>query len=384
MKKTIIKLASDSIVSLDFMARAPKAQEKTNPTKVFAWSLCLALTILLTLSILIQYSAGSHIHPNHWLQHLIRIFIAGVAAVLIAYLPKNFLRNISGYLYALGICLLILVHFKGLTIKGATRWLALGPLRLEPSEFVKILTPLYLAHFLSFMRMPISLRHFILCQAIILVPFFLIAKQPDLGTALIVLCIGLTQIYVSGLSYQVIGILFSLLLASMPAIWSLLHDYQKNRILTLIYSDSDTLGTGYHIAQSKIAIGSGGLFGKGLFSSTQVAYGFLPEFHTDFIFALICEEMGMFGALILLILLLTISISILCLALHATSAYSRLLLSAIAFYFFICTFINTGMVSGMLPVVGIPLPFLSYGGSNLLVCGVALGIVWSQIRESSH
>lgn len=376
MSQITIKQEPTNTLSFDVLFRTQKKKKWLTVAHIVA----ACTVILLALSCLFQYSASTHMHSQHFTNHIIRIIIAMITAIAFSRVPQKWLKHQSILYYLVGIILLILVSVKGLTIKGATRWLAIGPLRIEPSEFIKIVCPLYLAHCLSYFRLPLSLTHFFLCANIVLLPFFLIAKQPDLGTGLIVLSIGLIQIFMSGLSYRSIGFLLLIFMCSMPLLWNLLHTYQQNRILTLFNPSSDPLGAGYHIMQSKIAIGSGGIWGKGLFESTQVFYHFLPEFHTDFIFALISEETGLFGASVILLLLCTLSMCILLMALHSKTTFAKLMLSAIGFYFFICSCINTAMVCGMIPVVGVPLPFLSYGGSNLLVCGVALGLVWNFYR----
>lgn len=372
MSKNPIKQESSGTLSLDVLLRMKKHSISLAPAHISAF--CTLL--LLLLSCIFQYSASTHLHNHHFTNHLLRILAAMFVAFLVSKVSPKWFKNLSFLYYLIGVGLLILVHFKGLTIKGASRWLAIGPIRVEPSEFMKIACPLYMAHCLSYLKLPLHLSHFLFCANIILVPFFLIAKQPDLGTGIIVLSIGLLQIFISGLSYRSIASLLLILIASIPLLWNLLHTYQQNRILTLLDPSSDPLGAGYHIMQSKIAIGSGGIWGKGLLGSTQVFYQFLPEFHTDFIFALISEESGLFGASLILFLLCTLCMSILVMALQAKSIFAKLMLSAIAFYFFICSCINTAMVCGIIPVVGVPLPFFSYGGSNLMVCGVALGIVW--------
>ncbi|MDA9832466.1 rod shape-determining protein RodA [Gammaproteobacteria bacterium] len=374
-QKAIKKDPSDTL-SFDVLFRTKNQKKRFSPFHLVAF----CTLMLMMLSCLFQYSASSHLHSQHFTNHLMRIFAFIITAVFFSRVPKKWLKHHSVIYYLGGIVLLVLVHFKGLTIKGATRWLAVGPIRIEPSELIKIVCPLYLAYCLSYFRLPLSLTHFFLCANIVLLPFLLIAKQPDLGTALIVLSIGLIQIFMSGLSYRSIGVLLFSFILSLPLLWNMLHTYQQHRILTLLNPSTDLMGAGYHIMQSKIAIGSGGFWGKGLFASTQVSYHFLPEFHTDFIFALISEETGLVGASMTLILLCTLSVSILLMALTAQSIFEKLMLSAIGFYFFICGCINTAMVCGILPVVGVPLPFLSYGGSNLMVCGVALGLVWNFYR----
>ncbi len=378
MSKKPLTIHENNILSLDLLFRTDNVKQQFQTGKIL---LVTGLFGLIMASLLFQYSASTQLAGHHFHNHINRMITAFVAALLCSQISKDFLMRASLWMYLVSLMLLVLVEIKGTTIKGATRWLTLGPLRIEPSEFVKLTNPIFISYFLCLFSLPLKLRNFVFICAVLLLPCLLIAKQPDLGTCIIVLMIGTVQIFASGISYKMIFGTCSMLLASLPFLWNLLHSYQKNRIISLIFPGNDSLGTGYHLYQSKIAIGSGGLWGKGLAASTQVRYHFLPEFHTDFIFALISEELGLVGVGVILICLLLLVSGILILACQTECQFSSLLLVGIAFFFFVCSFVNIAMVCGLLPVVGVPLPFISYGGSNLLVCGVGLGLVWNLSRK---
>ena len=370
--KYTLKNSTDRSLSFDILKKMPK-RSTFNAVLLVP---ILAILVLITIALIFQFSAGTGT-MRFFKPHLIKVVGALVVAFILSRFPKSFYRQISGPLYLASIALLVLVMLKGKTIKGAQRWLALGPINIEPSELLKVAIPLYLANFLSHLKLPISTAHLLAAGSIIIVPFLMIASQPDLGTAMLIGLIGLVQIFISGISYQTISLALCGLVASTPFLWGMLHAYQKKRILTILFPSDDVLGSGYHIWQSKIAIGSGGLWGKGLFNSSQVKYHFLPEFHTDFIFALIAEEGGLVICSLVILTFFILVASLFYLASRSTCQFSRIFTAGIAFFFFVCSAVNIAMVCGLLPVVGIPLPFISYGGSNLMVCGVALGITFA-------
>jgi rod shape determining protein RodA len=265
--------------------------------------------------------------------------------------------------------------------KGAQRWLDLGFFRFQPSEIMKLAIPLMIAYYLDKKPIPIDMKTLSIAMALIMIPALLIAKQPDLGTAIMVAFAGLSAIFLSGIRMRLILIIMAILGALMPVIWQLMHDYQRQRILTLLNPEQDPLGKGYHIIQSKIAIGSGGTFGKGWLQGSQSHLNFLPEHATDFIFAVSGEEFGLAGCSILILLIIAISLRGLQIAKQAQTNFTRLLAASLAMTFFLSAFVNMGMVMGILPVVGIPLPLVSYGGTALVTFMASFGILMS---ISSH
>lgn len=304
----------------------------------------------------------------------------GVALVImwfVSRLPPQKLMRFAIPLYLLGLILLIAVFIFGVKINGAKRWLPLGFTRIQPSEIMKIAMPLMLAWYFQKYEAVLSLKHFIIAGLLLIIPFGLIAKQPDLGTALLVGGAGFFVIFFAGLPWKVIFGLGAAIASAMPFLWSMMHDYQRKRILTLIDPTTDPLGAGYHIIQSTIAIGSGGIFGKGYLNGTQTHLEFIPERHTDFIFAVYSEEWGLIGNALLVILYTLLIGRGLIIASAAPTLFSRLLAGAITLGFFTYAFINMGMVSGILPVVGVPLPFMSYGGTALVTLFLGIGILMS-------
>lgn len=285
------------------------------------------------------------------------------------------LQKIAMLAYLATIALLVLVLLFGYTGKGAQRWLDLGFIRFEPSEIMKIVLPLTLASCVQNQELPLSPLALFQNLILVIIPFVLVAKQPDLGTATIIFSIGLFTLIMAGLPFKLIRYGITAFVALSPISWTLLHDYQKQRIMTLLLPKQDVSGSGYHITQSKIAIGSGGFFGKGWFGGTQSHLQFLPEHNTDFIFALLAEEFGFFGCCILFALFLWILIKCFSYSMQAQSHFTRLACAGIAFAFGICTFINVAMVTGLIPVVGIPLPLISYGGTTMLVTLFGFGII---------
>jgi rod shape determining protein RodA len=279
--------------------------------------------------------------------------------------------------YAMGIALLIAVALFGDISKGARRWLNLGFMRIQPSELMKIAMPLMLAWYFQKHEAMLRLRDYGIAALVLLIPVALIAKQPDLGTAILVFAAGFYVIFFAGLPWKIIVGLTVSGIAAAPLAWNFLHDYQRARILTLIDPEKDPLGKGFHIIQSTIAIGSGGFFGKGWGQGTQAQLEFIPERHTDFIFAVMSEEFGLFGNLLLLVLYFLLIGRGLMIAAQAPTLFTRLLAGAITLIFFTYAFVNMGMVSGILPVVGVPLPLISYGGTAMVTLCLGLGILMS-------
>jgi rod shape determining protein RodA len=304
----------------------------------------------------------------------------GVAMTImwfVSRLPPQKLMNFAIPLYVLGIVLLIAVFLFGVKVNGAKRWLSLGFTRIQPSEIMKIAMPLMLAWYFQKYEATLQLKHYFVAALLLLVPFALIAKQPDLGTALLVGSAGFYVIFFAGLPWKIIAGLVVAAGSAAPLIWSMMHDYQRKRILTLIDPTTDPLGAGYHIIQATIAIGSGGAIGKGYLNGTQTHLEFIPEKHTDFIFAVYSEEWGLLGNALLVFLYTLLIGRGLMIASGAPTLFSRLLAGAITLGFFTYAFINMGMVSGILPVVGIPLPFMSYGGTALVMLFLGIGMLMS-------
>ncbi|MCB4360134.1 rod shape-determining protein RodA [Quatrionicoccus australiensis] len=304
----------------------------------------------------------------------------GVAMIImwfVSRLPPQKLMSFAIPLYVLGLVLLVAVFLFGIKINGARRWLSLGFTRIQPSEIMKIAMPLMLAWYFQKYEATLRFKHYVVAALLLIVPFALIAKQPDLGTALLVGAAGFYVIFFAGLPWKIIIGMIVVGASAAPFIWGMLHDYQQKRILTLIDPTTDPLGSGYHIIQATIAIGSGGAIGKGYLNGTQTHLEFIPEKHTDFIFAVFSEEWGLMGNLVLLFLYTMLIGRGLMIASAAPTLFSRLLAGAITLGFFTYAFINMGMVSGILPVVGVPLPFMSYGGTALVTLFLGIGMLMS-------
>ena len=312
-----------------------------------------------------------------WFSQVARFGIGVVVMVAIAQVPDHFIRMVAPIAYVLGVVLLVLVAIAGDIGKGAQRWLDVGIVRFQPSEIMKLAVPMLCAWYLHQRPLPPSLWNVAAVLAMILVPVLLVAEQPDLGTALLVAAAGLLVVVLGGLpwTYLLGGVVVAG--AAVLPVWSLLHDYQRQRVLTLLDPQSDALGAGYHIIQSQIAIGSGGVFGKGWTNGSQAQLEFLPERSTDFIFAVIGEEFGLLGLFALLAGYLFIIGRGLYMAAQCRDAFTRLLSGSIALTCFVYVFVNAGMVTGLLPVVGVPLPLVSYGGSSLVTLMASFGILMS-------
>ncbi|MCX7117252.1 MAG: rod shape-determining protein RodA [Legionellales bacterium] len=341
------------------------------------------LGLLLTLSclgLIILYSASNQ-NISMVLGQSARLLFALAVMVVFAFIPPHKYKIWTPWIYGIGLALLIAVIVSGKVGKGAQRWLDLGIFRFQPSEIMKLAVPMMAAWYVDRKPLPIDLRSLLITTVLIAIPALLIAKQPDLGTAIMVIASGLCVIFLAGISLRIVLILVASLGLSAPLIWHIMHDYQKQRIMTLLHPEHDPLGAGYHIIQSKIAIGSGGGFGKGWLAGSQSHLNFLPEHATDFIFAVSSEEFGFMGNLILMIFIMLISLRSLYIARHAQTSYARLLAASLAMTFFLSAFVNIGMVMGILPVVGIPLPLVSYGGTAMVTFLAGFGILMS---ISSH
>jgi rod shape determining protein RodA len=338
--------------------------------------LLLLLAVTCAFGLLVLYSASGG-NTGLWLRQAARLGIAIVAMLLLAQVPARFLRILTPAVYAAGVLLLVVVAGLGDIGKGAQRWLDLGFVRFQPSEIMKLAVPMMCAWYLHDRALPASFGETLIVLAIILVPALLIFEQPDLGTALLVAAAGILVLLLSGLPWKLVFAGTGLAAAAAPLAWFLLHDYQRRRVLTLLDPGSDPLGAGYHIIQSQIAIGSGGIFGKGWMNGSQAQLEFLPERSTDFIFAVIGEELGLLGQLLLLGLYLGIIGRSLYLANECRDTFGRLVSGAIALTFFVYVFVNTGMVTGILPVVGVPLPLVSYGGTSMVTLMAGFGILMS-------
>ena len=338
--------------------------------------LLLITLILMAFGLLTVYSATSDA-SNRAFGQMLNMSIGLLVMWSVAQLPPQKLMRFAIPLYVVGVVLLVLVFLVGIKVNGARRWLPLGVTRIQPSEILKIAMPLMLAWYFHKYEAALKLRHYVVAGLLLLVPFALIAKQPDLGTAILVGAAGFYVIFFAGLPWKVI---FGILVAAggaAPFLWTMLHDYQRRRIMTLIDPSSDPLGSGYHIIQSTIAIGSGGSFGKGWLQGTQTHLEFIPERHTDFIFAVFSEERGLLGNSILVLLYLMLIARGLMISANASTLFARVLGGSISLSFFTYAFVNMGMVSGILPVVGVPLPFMSYGGTALVTLFFGLGVLMS-------
>jgi rod shape determining protein RodA len=308
---------------------------------------------------------------------LASLAVALVAMWVVANIPPQTLARTAVPLYVLAVVLLIGVAMFGVVVNGSRRWLNLGITRIQPSELAKIAVPLMLAWYFQKFEGRIGWKDFVFAAVLIAVPVILIKRQPDLGTSMMITAAGFFVLYLAGLSWKIIAGLAVVAAAAAPLAWTLLHDYQRRRILTFIDPAQDPLGAGYHSAQASIAIGSGGVVGKGWLNGTQTHLDFLPERHTDFIFAVYGEEFGLIGNVVLLSLYLLLFVRGMVIAANASTMFGRLMAGAVTLMFFTYAFVNMGMVSGVLPVVGVPLPFVSYGGTSLVSLFIGIGILMS-------
>ena len=354
----------------------------------FDGPLAFAVFLLASAGLLIMYSSGFD-HGSRFVDHGRNMLIAGFIMFVVAQIPPQRLMMLAVPLYVFGVALLIATAIFGITKKGARRWLNVG-IVIQPSEILKIAMPLMLAWWFQKREGQLRPLDYIVAALLLVVPVALIMKQPDLGTSLLVMAAGLAVIFFAGLSWKlivppvVLGLVGIFLVVWFePALcadgvrWPILHDYQQQRICTLLDPSRDPLGKGFHIIQGMIAIGSGGLFGKGFMAGTQTHLEFIPERTTDFIFAAFSEEFGLAGNLLLIAGFIFLILRGLIIAMEAPTLFSRLLAGAVTMIFFTYAFVNMGMVSGILPVVGVPLPFISYGGTAMVTLGLALGMLMS-------
>ena len=338
--------------------------------------LLCGLFLLLGLGMIVLYSAASK-DLSVIMRQSTRLLIAFIALFILAQIPPQKYRHWAPVLYSLGLLLLIAVLAMGVIGKGAQRWLDFGILRFQPSELMKLALPMMLARFFSNRQLPPTFKEVFIALFMIGIPALLTAKQPDLGTALIIGVSGMCVLFLAGMNWRLIVTGLLAVAAVAPIAWHYMHDYQRQRVLTFLDPESDPLGSGYHIIQSKIAIGSGGLFGKGWLHGTQSHLQFLPEHATDFIFGVVGEEFGFVGCMILLAAYLFIIGRCIYISVQAQDTFSRLLSGSITMIFFISAFVNIGMVTGILPVVGLPLPLVSYGGTSMVTLIASFGILMS-------
>ena len=337
----------------------------------------LSLLICLTgLGLLVLYSAGDQNSDLLWRQAA-RLGVSAVGMLILAQFPVSIWRRFAPLIFLFGLGLLVAVIFFGDTGGGAKRWLDLKVVRFQPSEIMKLALPIAMAAYLHNQRVPPSPLTLIVALGLLAAPVALIVQQPDLGTSILIASSGVFVLFLAGVRWRyILGALVTIA-ALAPVLWANMRDYQRQRVLTFMNPESDPLGSGYHIIQSKIAIGSGGLFGKGWMNGTQSQLDFLPERSTDFIFSVAAEEFGLLGLLPLLGLYLAIALRGLYIGAMARDRFSRLLAGGLSLTFFVYVIVNTGMVSGLLPVVGVPLPLISYGGSSMITLFAAFGILMS-------
>jgi rod shape determining protein RodA len=365
------------------MLSTPRRPDKPEPSLadwLERWHIDLWLLLMLLavggIGLVVLYSAS-----GHSMQQVIsqgqRWILGLIIMAIVAQAPPEVYRAVAPWLFGLTLVLLVLTLAIGSSAKGAQRWLDLGVIRFQPSEMMKLAMPMTVAAFLHQRNLPPRFLVMLTTLVLVVIPTALIVKQPDLGTAMLVIAAGFFGLFFAGFRWRwMIGALVAAG-AAAPLVWSKMHDYQRQRILTLLDPESDPLGAGYHITQSKIAIGSGGLFGKGWLNGTQAKLEFLPESHTDFIFAVYSEEFGLLGILLLLVIYLAIVSRGLFIAARAQDTFQRLLAASLAMTFFIYVFINMGMVIGLLPVVGVPLPLVSYGGTSVVSLLTGFGMLMS-------
>jgi len=359
----------------------------------FDGPLMLAITLLAAIGLVAMYSAG-YDHGTRFVDHGRNMLLALGVLFVVAQVPPHKLQQLAAPLYGVGLALLVATAAYGVTRKGATRWLDIGPLVIQPSEILKIATPLMLAWWFQKREGQLHVSDFVIAAALLVVPVALVVKQPDLGTALLILFGGIYVIFFAGLSWKLVVPVLVLLASAIVVLvvfgdaacqpgvkWPLLRDYQQHRVCTLQDPTKDPLGKGFHIIQGMIAIGSGGVAGKGFMQGTQTHLEFIPERTTDFIFAAFSEEFGLAGVIVLLVAFTFLIFRGLMIAAEAPTVFTRLLAGAMTLSLFSYAFVNMGMVSGILPVVGVPLPFVSYGGTAMVSLGLALGILMSIARS---
>jgi len=356
-----------------FLRRGPSILARS---RIDLWLLFPVLCIM-ALGLVVLYS-GAGASQEAVDKQLLRYAVAMAGMLVIAQINLRELERFVPLIYVIGVLLLIAVLLFGVGAKGAQRWLQIpgGP-RFQPSELLKLAVPLIVAWYLAAKPRPPNFTHTLVAFALVIVPVLLIARQPDLGTSVLIGASGLFVIFFGGLLWRYVILALVAAAAAMPALWMVMHDYQKQRVMTLLDPESDPLGAGWNIIQSKIAIGSGGLTGKGWLQGTQSHLDFLPETHTDFIIAVLAEEFGLLGVLLLLFLYAFVLIRGLIIAGKAQDPFSRMLAASLTLTFFVYLVVNIGMVSGLLPVVGVPLPLVSYGGTSAVTLMLSIGMLMS-------
>lgn len=365
------------------MSPFPDHRRASEPSfgRLFAWLhldpiLLFLLLCVCAIGLTVLYSASGH-SMAVVINQAERLALGLVVMTVAAQAPPEIYRSGAPWFYAIAVLLCALTLMLGDHAKGAQRWLDFGVVRFQPSEMMKLAMPIMVASFLHWFPLPPRWHTVVLTLAIIGLPTLLVMIQPDLGTSLLIVASGTFALFLGGLRWSYIFGALAAIGAAAPILWARLHDYQRQRILTLLDPESDPLGAGYHIAQSKIAIGSGGVFGKGWMEGTQAKLDFLPESHTDFILAVYAEELGLVGVSLLLFLYLCIIGRGLYIAARAQDSFQRLLAGSLSMTFFVYVFINMGMVIGLLPVVGVPLPMMSYGGTSMVSLLAGFGILMS-------
>lgn len=338
--------------------------------------LLIGILAICTVGMMVLYSASGE-SVDTLVRQAVRLGVGFGLMLVIAQIPPQNFRLWTPWIYLVGIGLLVWVAVAGVVGQGAQRWIDLGFIRFQPSEAMKIAVPMMVAWFIADRGLPVSLPRALVALALALLPAAMIASQPDLGTALLVVAAGIFALFLAGLRWRWIIAAAGMAAAAAPVAWMFMREYQRNRVLTFLNPENDPLGTGYHIIQSKIAVGSGGPYGKGWLNGTQAHLDFLPERSTDFVFAVFGEEFGLFGGVLLILAYLFVVGRCLYIAAQAQDSYGRLLAGSLALMLFVYVFVNIGMVVGLLPVVGIPLPLVSYGGTSMVTLLAAFGIIMS-------
>ncbi|MFN0299897.1 MAG: rod shape-determining protein RodA [Burkholderiales bacterium] len=342
--------------------------------------LLVLTTLIVALGLVTLYSATKE-SPARFNAQLVNIAVGVSAMLIIAQVPQRLLQRLALPTYLVGLMLLIGVAVAGDIVNGARRWLNLGFTRIQPSEIMKLAIPLALAWYFQRIEGAARLREFIVAALLLIVPVALIVRQPDLGTAMLVAAAGFYAIFLAGLSWRIMLTIAGIGAACIPFVWTIMHDYQRRRISMLLDPTQDPLGAGYHTIQSTIAVGSGGLIGKGWLNGTQTHLEFIPERHTDFIFAVLSEEFGLIGNVVLIMLYIGLITRGMVIASTAPTIFARSLAGTLVLCFFTYAFVNIGMVIGILPVVGVPLPLVSYGGTALVTLFVGIGILMGIARR---
>ncbi|MGB0466096.1 MAG: rod shape-determining protein RodA [Pontibacterium sp.] len=366
----------------EFRRHMPEASDSLRRRRAL-WSYTnldpLMLLLLLALGgfgLFVLYSASGQ-DTAYVYRQAVRMGAGFVVMVLLAQVAPHHFGRWAPWLYGLGVLLLLAVILFGVGAKGAQRWIALPGFRFQPSEIMKLVLPLMVAQYLACRPLPPGLKHSVVSLVLIAVPTVLIMKQPDLGTSLLIAASGIFVLLFSGIKWRYVLGALGVAGAALPGLWAVMKDYQKQRVMTFLDPESDPLGSGWNIIQSKTAIGSGGMTGKGWLSGTQSQLDFLPESHTDFIIAVIAEELGMVGVALLLVLYLAIIARGLWMAASVQHSFGRLVAGSVTLTFFVYVFVNIGMVSGLLPVVGVPLPLVSYGGTSIVTLMAGFGLLMS-------